>query len=184
MEQGITSVNVDHSKEHSSDLKDPLLIKRNQLQEDLERLEQSILCLKERYDRDTKDLIARKKKVEGTIFHIDALLDLTSNQNPQSNTTGVRVPEEISINEAAFIILNDQHKPIHYKELARLIQERNIGIPGKDASATLLSRITRDKRFKRGEHRGYYVLSSWRIRRTKPMPKRAKSQERKQRGSK
>lgn len=184
MEQGTPLVNVDRSTEHSLDLKDPLLIKRNQLQEELEILDQSIRCLKERYDSDINDLIAQRKKVEGTIFHIDALLDLTSNQNPQSNKTSVKVPEEVSINEAAFIILNDQHKPIHYKELTRLIQERKISIPGKDASATLLSRITRDKRFKRGEHRGYYALSSWRLRRTKPMPKSAKSTEQKQQGSK
>ena len=68
-------------------------------------------------------------------------------------------------------------RQIHYRDLAKIIQAKNIVIPGKDAAATLLTRISRDRRFKRTKKRGIYALKVQSAK--KVAPKRRKNNKRK-----
>lgn len=115
----------------------------------------------------------RKRHWKEVLVHIEALLSTDSRQ------VGKQIPgkaeDSVSVTDAAFDLLQRTHSPIHYKEIARKLQSDNVYIPGKNPSATLLSRISRDERFKRGNRRGEYALSVWRIR------KKSKKSERKSR---
>ena len=104
----------------------------------------------------------RKKPWEEVLAHIEALLKIDNHRNGKQAIT--EVASCVSITDAAFALLQRLHSPTHYKEIAKKLQEDNVHIPGKNPSATLLSRISRDKRFKRAKKRGEYALSVWRIR--------------------
>ena len=139
---------------------------RDDIIEELGRIDQYISQKNEEINL----LRNRKKHWEEILIHIEALFSADNNQVDK------QVPGEaansVSITDAAFAFLERTHSPKHYKEIARKLQADNVYIPGKNPSATLLSRISRDKRFKRGKKRGEYALSVWRIRKKSRKPKR------------
>jgi Asp-tRNA(Asn)/Glu-tRNA(Gln) amidotransferase C subunit len=131
----------------------------------------SISQINEEYSTKIKQLENLKKPWEEVLTHIEALLKIDNhNVNTQATT---EVARSVSITDAAFNLLQQIHEPTHYKEITKKLQDDNVHVPGKNPSATLLSRISRDKRFKRAKKRGVYALSMWRLRdkRTKPRKK-------------
>lgn len=113
----------------------------------------------------------RRKPWEEALVHIEALLNI--NGQIHSRPASMRVANSSSsITDAAFALLQRTHEPTHYKQIAAKLQEDNVHIPGKNPSATLLSRISRDKRFKRSNRRGVYSLSTWRTRSKNAEPKK------------
>ena len=112
----------------------------------------------------------RKKPWEEVLVHIEALLKTDNHHINKQATT--EVVNSLSITDAAFDLLQRMHSPTHYKEIAKKLQDGNVHIPGKNPFATLLSRISRDKRFKRAKKRGEYALSVWRIRKKSTKPKK------------
>jgi hypothetical protein len=146
-----------------------LLAKRLDIIESLQRIERDIVKINDAHAADIKALETRKKPLEDSLFHIEALLKIEGHEMERSPA---RTPPDrsdvshidTSINDAAYALLQQSHEPIHYKEIAERLQSRNVIIPGKNPSATLLSRISRDKRFKRAKKRGVYALSVWRTR--------------------
>ncbi len=150
------------------DMKQALLIKRESLAKELSELNLASSRIQEEYTRKLEELQSQKKPLEEALQHVEALLrfeghyvnhgqvDVRAKIKVQANTNSAPT-------DAAFDLLTELHQPLHYKELAAKLREKNVFIPGKDPAATLLSRINRDSRFKRGKKRGVYALSTWRI---------------------
>jgi len=164
------------------DVKQALMIRRESLNKELQELDSVISRLQEEYTGKLETLQSKKKPLEEALRHVEALLQFEGfylEGNPASAMTNnaVSLNTRSSATDVAFHLLTEIHQPLHYKDIALKLQERNIYIPGKDPAATLLSRINRDKRFKRAKRRGMYALSSWRMRDTKK--RRGKTQKRK-----
>lgn len=142
-----------------------LLSKRDNLMNKIKEIETIAAKVNEEYSLKLNELQTQKKPLEDALFHIEALLQLDGHDIDRINATTANNSK--SITDAAFGFLQQTRQSTHYKEIARVLQERNVYIPGKNPSATLLSRISRDSRFKRDKQRGVYALSTWRIRRVK-----------------
>lgn len=154
---------------HKIDLSNLLLEKREILIQQLEQINIAILQIQEELSSKLTQLQARKKPAEEALQHIEALLKLegwSTNNTPNisANTDPHITNGALSATDAAYNLLEELHQPMHYKEMANKLQERYIYVPGKDPAATLLSKMTRDKRFKRTRKRGIYALSSWLVR--------------------
>jgi len=150
-------------------IRDVLLAKRQALLEELQNIDLAISKLKEKVSKEIEELEKNKKFPEEVLHHIDALLKLEGivldNLKNKSVTYGAfALNDGSSITNAVFTLLEKMHKPMHYKDLTKKIQGKGISIPGKNPSATLLSRINRDERFKRTGKRGTYALATWRVR--------------------
>lgn len=155
-----------------SDVTRTLLTKRESLRGQLKELDATIARVQQEYSAKLEQLQAQKRPLEEALQHVDALLRFegyfVGNNRPNERENLAVMPNtKTSVTDAAFDLLSALHKPLHYKYLASMLQERNIYIPGKDPAATLLSRISRDSRFKRTKKRGVYALSTWRIRSSK-----------------
>lgn len=154
------------------DIKQALMMRRESLDKEVQELDSVISRLQEEYTGKLETLQSKKKPLEEALRHVEALLQfegLYLDGNPTSAMTNsaVSLNTRSSATDAAFQLLTEIHQPLHYKDIALKLQERNIYIPGKDPAATLLSRINRDSRFKRAKKRGTYALASWRLRDTK-----------------
>lgn len=150
-------------------IRDVLLAKRRALLEELQNIDLAISKLKEEVSNKIEELEKSKKFPEEGLQHIDALLRLegivlNDIRNNSVTHSAFALNDGSSITNAVFNLLEKMHKPIHYKELTKKIQRKGIIIPGKNPSATLLSRINRDERFKRIAKRGTYALATWRVR--------------------
>jgi hypothetical protein len=157
--------------EQQSNIEDTLILKRENLITKLAEIDDAINYVNEEYNSKIQDLRDKKKPIEEALYHIEALLRIEGHNLNQASPSQVkyRGPKNLvttSIVDAVFNILEEIHRPTHYKELTYMLQEKNIYIPGKDPAATLLSRVNRDKRFKRAGKRGVYALSNWRISKT------------------
>jgi len=166
-----TSITVEQS------IAQTLLAKRDDLIMKLREVENSIIQVNEEYSSKLNELQVRKNPLEEALFHIEALLKLDGHRIDRNVTsklvdTATIVTPSISITDAAFMLLKQAHQPTHYQEITKKLQENDVHIPGKNPSATLLSRISRDKRFKRTKKRGIYALSIWRIKKKSSKPKK------------
>jgi hypothetical protein len=146
-----------------------LVSSRDEIAMELKRVDNLISQLNEEYSSRINQLQNRRKPWQEALVHIEALLKIDDHANKES---AANTPNALSVTDAAFALLQRLHQPTHYKEITRKLQEDSLHIPGKNPSATLLSRISRDRRFKRAKGRGVYALSVWRIRRTHPKRKR------------
>jgi hypothetical protein len=168
------------------DVKEALLSKRADLTRELKELDAAITGVQEEYSLRLEQLQAQKKPLEDALHHVDALLRFEGyyinnslNASDEGTTPGVIV--SASITDAVFNLLEELHHPMHYKDIAAKLQEGNTYIPGKDPAATLLSRMSRDNRFKRTGKRGIYALSTWRVRSTKSESSAPRKKQRKRR---
>lgn len=162
------------------DVKQALIMRREGLNKELQELDSVISRLQEEYGYKLETLQSRRKPLEEALRHVEALLQfegfyLEGNLASATTDNALSLNARSSPTDAAFHLLTEIHQPLHYRDIALKLQERNIYIPGRDPAATLLSRINRDNRFKRGKGRGKYALSSWRMRSTKK--KHGKMQE-------
>jgi hypothetical protein len=60
--------------------------------------------------------------------------------------------------DAAEALLRESRRPVHYLEVAKRLQADGVFIPGKNPAANLLTRMTRDRRFKK-TGRGTYTIT-------------------------
>ena len=155
---------------HNVDVKAVLLVKRDNLIVELKQIDEAISQVQEEYSMNIERLQEQKKPPQEALQHVEALLKLE--ENTSSNRDDIKRANAAIGTGAAYIIdatfnlLEELHQPMHYKDITSDLQERRIYIPGKDPSATLLSKMSRDSRFKRVK-RGTYALSTWRIRASK-----------------
>ncbi len=146
---------------------DALSASRDDIIEELGRIDQLIL----RKNEEIRLLQSRRRPWQELLTHIEALLHADARH--VNNRIDTRMARPVSVTDAAFDVLQRTHSFTHYKEIAKKLQEKNVTIPGKNPSATLLSRISRDDRFRRGRKRGEYGLSIWRTRSGKSNTRRS-----------
>lgn len=168
----LTPSNQDSGSEVKTDLKETLLYKLAELTRQLKELDTNIFGLQKEYSLRLEQLQAEKMPLEDARHHVEALLRFEgryekSVPNIVEDSATLAKVAGASVTDAAFNLFNELQQPMHYKDIAAKLQERNTYVPGKDPAATLLTRMTRDNRFKRTKKRGIYILSSWRGRTTK-----------------
>lgn len=169
------------SKPVEPDVKQALVARRESLTKDIESLAQTISQTQAEYVASLETLQNKKRAMEEALQHVVALLRFEGcipESHQSNNLDKTNDAEPVSLTDATYELLAGLHEPLHYKEITLKLQEKDIHVPGKDASATLLSRISRDGRFKRTKRRGVYALSTWRIRETKRQ-KTSKSRKKK-----
>lgn len=158
--------NQDSDSEVRTDLREALLDKLVDLTGEMKGLDADISALQKDYYSRLEQLQAQKRPLEDALHHVQALLRFEgryakSVPNIVEGAALARVAGA-SVTDVAFDLLNELRQPMHYKDIAAKLQETNTYVPGKDPAATLLTRITRDNRFKRTRKRGVYILSTWR----------------------
>lgn len=158
-----------------TDVKEALFLKRAELTRELKELDAIISRVQQEYSLRLEQLLVQKKPLEDALYHVEALLRFEGPSTKDSSNIGhvsttPAVIARTSITDAAFNLLEELHQPMHYKGIAAQLQERNAYIPGKNPAATLLTRMSRDNRFKHTKKRGMYVLSTWRVRTTRDEP--------------
>lgn len=152
-----------------TDVKEALFLKRAELTRELKELDAIISRVQQEYSLRLEQLLVQKKPLEDALYHVEALLRFEGLSTKDSSNIGhvsttPAVIARTSVTDAVLNLLEELHQPMHYKHIAAKLQERNTYIPGKNPAATLLSRMSRDKRFKRTKKRGMYALSTWRVR--------------------
>jgi hypothetical protein len=147
-------------------MKPALLNRRADLSAQLKELNSAISGLREEFDLKIERLQARKRPLEEALYHIEALLRLEEHHGSKDTISECAAPAtaaRLSLTDAAYDLLEEYNQPMHYRDIAATLQERDNYIPGKDPAATLLSRMCRDKRFKRTGRQGMYAPSTWRL---------------------
>jgi len=152
-----------------------LLYKLAELTKQINEMDASISKVQKEYTLRLEQLQAQKKPLEDALQHVQALLQFEDPYKKVVPISGIYGPtpsiiKTSSITDAVLNLLEEQHQPMHYRDIAAKLQERNTYIPGKNPAATLLTRMSRDNRFKHTKKRGMYVLSTWRVRTTKDEP--------------
>lgn len=164
----MTPCNQSSNSEVKTDLKEALLYKLVELTSQVKELDASISGLQKEYSLRLVQLQAQKRPLENALHHVQALLRFEGRyeKNALHNVEGSATLDKVagdSVTDAVFNLLNELQQPMHYKDIAAKLLETNAYVPGKDPAATLLTRMTRDNRFKRTKKRGVYVLSTWRM---------------------
>ena len=175
MEDEVTkrdSVGMMTDSESQPDVRWALLWRRAELTRELKELDDVIHDLQIEYSRRLEELRAEKKPLEDALHNVDALLRYEGHHIRPLPTAGDRsappvVPVKASrtTTDMAVDLLEERNEPMHYRDMAAVLQGEGVYIPGKDPAATLLSRMSRDSRFKRTKRRGVYALSKWPARR-------------------
>ncbi|MGH2406763.1 MAG: hypothetical protein ACRDF7_01625 [Candidatus Limnocylindrales bacterium] len=117
--------------------------------------------------RSTASEIANKLAAkEGQLRNLDDLLALEAESqgspaDPDSGQPRGAPLKSQRFTDAAVSVLADNGAPIHYQDLARMLSDRGVYVPGKDPGANLIAHMLRDERFSRGSGRGMYGLSEW-----------------------
>lgn len=91
------------------------------------------------------------------IQHLEALLDLEQAPDVPRDPTDRRPKPERRIEDIAAEILRDSGS-LHYRELYGECARRGYVLTGANPAAALLTRISRDSRFKRSRKRGHYRI--------------------------
>lgn len=180
-DQQNTSRGSINEKAHTQIL-EALMLKKELIMTELKKIDLAIADLQEEFSRKIEVLQSKRKPSEEALHHIEALLKLegfvlNSTQNKVGKKNVDYITGTAKITDAAYDLLSEVRKPLHYKEIFNKLQERGLYIPGKNPAATLLSRMSRDNRFKRTIKRGTYALSTWRIRSAKSKRKRRKKKK-------
>lgn len=131
-----------------SELRPLLLKEKNELNTERQRLREQIATAEKRL-----------REVDKLLIHVEGLLGL--DHSVDDDTDKSPISDSRDIEDIAVDILRTRDKaPMHYRELAKKIQDCGGVIPGVDPDHTLIARLVRDDRFVRPTKRGYYALSS------------------------
>ncbi len=175
MEDEVTkrdSIGMMTDSDSQQDVRRALLWRRAELTRGLKGLDGVIHDLQVEYSRRLEELRAQKYPLEDALHHVDALLRYEGHHIRPLPTAGDRCAPPVvplrtsgSVTDMAVDLLEQRDEPMHFRDMAAVLQGEGVYIPGKDPAATLLSRMSRDSRFKRTKRRGVYALSIWPARR-------------------
>jgi len=146
---------------NSAYLEQALKLKRDSLMEQIRAFDSSIAEVQAEFATKLEELHSNKKTAEEALSHIQALLKIETKSLESETVLTPKADDTISITDSALSLLQESHQPMHYKDIASTLKARGLQISGIDPAATLLSRISRDERFKRVK-RGTYGLKGWR----------------------
>ena len=158
-------------------LRKVLLDRRRDHIETLETIDAEITQLQAELSRRIEDARIRRQPIDEALNHLEALLQIEGwSEGEEGKVHYAQVPGgngKIPI-ETAYDLLSTVGKPLHYRELAQEISKSGVYLAGKDPAATLLSKMSRDARFRRAPERGNYGLASWRMRKNPTGKRKAK----------
>jgi hypothetical protein len=144
-----------------------LLRKRAHLLTELRQHDASMAKLQKEYSACLNQIRETRRPVQDALEHVEALLQLEGWEKLESLDIGGAAKsatlDAISYIDAAYKLLENVGQPLHYRTIYGKLKEQGVYVPGKDAAATLLVKMSRDDRFKRIRKRGTYALSFWRI---------------------
>ena len=107
-------------------------------------------------------LEAELSEVERRLVHLKALVSLPSEEANLNEPSGARTHVQSSARDAAEVaheILREcRPAELHYRELAKLVQEKGGDLPGRYPAQRLVAHLVRDDRFVRPTRRGWYAL--------------------------
>jgi len=158
----------------SAALEAALKLKRDSLLEQIRSTDALIGQVQAELSSKLEELYSNKKTYEETLSHIHAILKIETNSAEKERVSNYSDNDGVSITDSAFSILQELHQPMHYKDIATALRDRGVHISGIDPAATLLSRISRDDRFKRVK-RGTYGLKGWRTPKNRKRPPRKRA---------
>jgi HB1, ASXL, restriction endonuclease HTH domain len=95
---------------------------------------------------------------EAQMRNLDELLRLEAGAETAAERKGGMQGGEAKPIDAAEQMLRDVGRPMHYQELAKMLQAGGVFIPGKNPAANLLTQMTRDRRFRK-TGRGIYAVT-------------------------
>ncbi len=172
------SIHADASVSNQRDaLKEMLLERRREHVEALESLDAEISEIQTELRRRIDDAQSRRQPIEEALTHLDALLQIEGwKDSEEGDVHQSQTPSgdgKASI-EAAYDLLSTLGNPLHYRELALRLTHDGVYLAGKDPAATLLSKMSRDDRFRRAPERGVYGLASWRMRKRSSRKRKVK----------
>jgi len=163
-----TATNQNGDSEIKTHLGEALLDKLVELTRQLKELDTNISSLQKEYLLRLEPLQAQKGPLEDALQHVKALLRFEGHYEKNvpsvvDDSAALTRVAGASLTDVAFNLFEELQQPMHYRDIAAKLQERNAYIPGKNPAATLLTRMTRDNRFRRTKKRGVYILSTWRV---------------------
>ena len=178
-ENNTITPNIDNKSNNNASTKeepsviDTLLGKRKHLIDSIKDVDVRIQEVQKDALLKLEELKNKRRPMEEALFHLEAFLRAEGWLNKAKDGSMTEISNSIPI-EAARDILDKIGKPTHYRELTTKVLEAGVFMPGQDPSATLLSKISRDSRFKRFG-RGLYGLVSWNLRKKRKTHARGKS---------
>ena len=158
-------------------LRQVLLTRRRIHVEALERIDAEIDAIRTELNQRIDNARIQRKPIEDALGHLDALIriegwtDFKGDDVHHTQALGGNGKTPI---EAAYDLLSTLGKPLHYRELALQLSDRGVYLAGKDTAATLLSKMSRDDRFRRAPQRGTYGLASWQMPKNSVRKRKAK----------
>ena len=163
-----------------------LLSKRGELAQALDKADAEVIEIQAQLSKRIEEVRIRRRTLEEALGHVDALLRIEGwkeNDGEEIKRGQAISGDAKAPTDAAYDLLSALGKPLHYRLMARQLSENGVFLAGKDPAATLLSKMSRDDRFKRAPDRGVYGLASWRMRKSsggkrKTKPKRSRKSKR------
>ena len=126
------------------------------VKDQISKLKQEIEALEEEIKPKNKRIGENRKKIELLQSYLS-----TSATVKIPSSRFIRTRRPVPLAELAVTILQEKHKPMHYTELMKEIEERwNMKIPGNDPKANMTAHLYNDPRIMR-YRRGVYGLKEW-----------------------
>ncbi|UOF90745.1 hypothetical protein LSG31_00235 [Fodinisporobacter ferrooxydans] len=121
---------------------------------ELEELRKETARIQEEILQKQREYQVLQQKIQGlTMF-----LESEESAKNEVAATIERKSDAEQIKNAICEILKGSPCPLHYTEILDFLTVRGYTIPGKDKKQNLLSYLSRDPRFQRGENRGTYTI--------------------------
>ena len=158
-------------------LTEALLGKRKELVQALGEIDAEVAEVQSELTKRIDAARIKRQSIEEAMGHLDALLRIEG--WVETGEDNVNHPQVVNGNgmapaDAARDLLSTLGRPLHYRLMALQLSESGVHLAGKDPAATLLSKMSRDDRFKRAPERGVYGLATWRMRKSSSGKRRAK----------
>ena len=159
-------------------LKEVLLGRRRELAHALDKVDAEVIQVQAQLSKRIAEARIRRRTIEEALGHVGALLRIEGweeNGGEEFNRGLALRGNTKAPADAAYDLLSTLGKPLHYRLVALQLSENGVFLAGKDPAATLLSKMSRDDRFKRAPDRGVYGLATWRMRKSSSGKRKAKS---------
>ncbi len=132
----------------------------------LSELDARMAKLTAEYTRSQQEISTERQPLAEALSHVEALMALEGFPVPCRDASSADSDAKTPVLDAAVRVLEGQGREMHYRDIAGALQTLDHDIPGRDPAATLLTRMSRDPRFRRGTARGTYALATWPAQRT------------------
>lgn len=139
-----------------------LRARRNELKQAIELGQQELAHLRSEFKRHESEMSDRLELLEKESQYVEGLLVLRDGSGMElvQGGDGEGQPAR-SVQDIVHAMLQREGEGLHYSEIVKRLAASGILLGGANAGATLISRLTGDKRFARPKARGVYALREW-----------------------